>query len=154
MARPPMTNDGRTMTGYPMRSASVSASSIDSAMPPSGCGIPSRSRSAENRVRSSAWSIVSRLGAEQRHPGRAPAGAARLSGVWPPYATTAGSVSGPPRVPPLSNATMLRTLSGSSGSKYRRVDASKSVDTVSGFELTITALQPSRRKTSAAWTAQ
>ena len=40
---------------------------------------------------------------------------------------------------------MLRTLSGSSGSKYRRVDASKSVDTVSGFEFTITALQPSRR---------
>ena len=58
------------------------------------------------------------------------------------------------RDPPLSNVTMLRTLSGSSGSKYRRVEASKSVDTVSGFELTITALQPSRRKTSAAWTAQ
>ncbi len=49
---------------------------------------------------------------------------------------------------------MLRTLSGSSGSKYRRVDASKSVETVSGLELTITALQPSRRSTSAAWTAQ
>ena len=29
-------------------------------MPPSGCGIPSRSRSAEKRVRSSAWSIASR----------------------------------------------------------------------------------------------
>ena len=153
MARPPMTNDGRTMTGYPMRSASVSDSSIDSAMPPSGCGIPSRSRSAENRVRSSAWSIVSRLEPSSGTP-ECTSGAARLSGVWPPYATTAGSVSGPPRVPPLSNATMLRTLSGSSGSKYRRVDASKSVDTVSGFEFTITALQPSRRNTSAAWTAQ
>ena len=49
---------------------------------------------------------------------------------------------------------MLRTLSGSSGSKYSRVDASKSVDTVSGLELTMTALQPAWRSTSAAWTAQ
>ena len=37
---------------------------------------------------------------------------------------------------------MLSTLSVSSGSKYSRVLASKSVDTVSGLELTITALQP------------
>ena len=106
MARPPMTNDGRTMTGYPMRSASVSASSIDSAMPPSGCGIPSRSRSAENRVRSSAWSIVSRLEPSSGTPA-CTSGAARLSGVWPPYATTAGSGHAgradglrPRRVPP------------------------------------------------------
>ena len=48
----------------------------------------------------------------------------------------------------------LRTLSGSSGSKYSRVEASKSVDTVSGFELIMTALQPSLRSVSAAWTAQ
>jgi len=49
---------------------------------------------------------------------------------------------------------MLSTLSTSSGSKYSRVLASKSVDTVSGLELTMTALQPARRRTSAAWTAQ
>ena len=36
----------------------------------------------------------------------------------------------------------LRTLSGSSGSKYSRDDASKSVETVSGLELIITACQP------------
>ncbi len=48
----------------------------------------------------------------------------------------------------------LRTLSGSSGSKYSRDEASKSVDTVSGFELIITACQPLRRSVSAAWTAQ
>ena len=55
-----MTKLGRTMTGYPMRSARVSASSTLWAMPPSGCGMPSRSRSAAKRVRSSAWSIASR----------------------------------------------------------------------------------------------
>jgi len=48
----------------------------------------------------------------------------------------------------------LRTLSASRGSKYSRVEASKSVETVSGFELIITADQPARRSVSAAWTAQ
>src|ERR1035437_769133 len=44
-----------------MRSASASASSIDRAMPPSGCGIPTASTRLAKRMRSSAWSIVSRL---------------------------------------------------------------------------------------------
>ena len=55
-----MTKLGRTMTGYPMRSAIVSASSIERAMPPSGCGTPRRSSSAAKPERSSAWSIASR----------------------------------------------------------------------------------------------
>ena len=46
------------------------------------------------------------------------------------------------------------TLSASSDSKYRRDEASKSVDTVSGLELTMIALRPMRRSASAAWTAQ
>ena len=103
-----------------MRSARVSASSMDSAMPPSGCGMPSRSSSAENRVRSSAWSMASRSEPRSGTPA-ATRDAARLSGVWPPNATTAGSMSAAPAaccpVAPLSNSMMLRTLSGSSGSK-------------------------------------
>ena len=42
----------------------------------------------------------------------------------------------------VSASITLRTLSGSSGSKYSRELASKSVETVSGFELIITACQP------------
>ena len=42
----------------------------------------------------------------------------------------------------VSASMTLRTLSGSSGSKYSRDEASKSVETVSGFELIITARQP------------
>ena len=79
----------------------------------------------------------------------AASGAARLSGVWPPNATTAGD-----RRAGDSASMTLRTLSGSSGSKYSREEASKSVETVSGFELIITACQPSGRSVSAAWTAQ
>jgi hypothetical protein len=81
----------------------------------------------------------------------AASGAARLSGVWPPNATTAGRSPSPSG----DSASMtLRTLSGSRGSKYRRVDESKSVETVSGFELIMTALQPRSRRVSDAWTAQ
>jgi hypothetical protein len=47
-----------------------------------------------------------------------------------------------------------RTDSASSGSKYSRDEASKSVDTVSGFELIMTACQPTARSVSAACTAQ
>ena len=46
------------------------------------------------------------------------------------------------RRPAISASMTLRTLSGSSGSKYSRDEASKSVETVSGFELIITACQP------------
>ena len=46
------------------------------------------------------------------------------------------------------------TLSASSGSKYRREEASKSVETVSGLELIITAALPSSRSVWAACTAQ
>ncbi len=46
------------------------------------------------------------------------------------------------------------TLSASSDSKYSREDASKSVETVSGFELIMMAERPRRRSESAAWTAQ
>ena len=144
-----MTKLGRTMTGYPMRSARVSASSMLWAMPPSGCGMPSRSRSAAKRVRSSAWSIASRSLPRSSTPPAA-SGPARLSGVWPPNATTAGMSS-----PSGDSASITeRTDSGSSGSKYSRDEASKSVDTVSGFELIITACQPAARNVSAAWTAQ
>ncbi len=89
-----MTNDGRTMTGYPIRSASVSASSIECAMPPSGCGMPSRSRRAQKRTRSSAWSIASSDAPRSGTPADARR-AARLSGVWPPNWTKAGSGSAP-----------------------------------------------------------
>ena len=53
-----------------------------------------------------------------------------------------------------SASSRLRMLSTSRGSKYSRVDASKSVETVSGFELTITADQPASRRVAAALTAQ
>ena len=73
-----------------------------------------------------------------------------MSGVWPPNATIAG-IAAPSG---LSASSRLHTLSTSSGSKYRRVEASKSVDTVSGLELTITADQPASRNVAAALTAQ
>ena len=78
-------------------------------------------------------------------------GPARFSGVCPPKATIAGIG----REPSGSSASSrLRTLSTSSGSKYSRVEASKSVETVSGFELTMTADQPASRSVAAALTAQ
>ena len=81
----------------------------------------------------------------------AASGAARLSGVWPPNWMRAGRGGVPAG---LSAATTARTLSTSSGSKYRRDEASKSVETVSGFELTMTACQPMARSVAAACTAQ
>src|SRR4029078_12744785 len=68
-------------------------------------------------------------------------------GSGPPYATTAGKSPTPGGV---SASITLRTLSGSSGSKYSRELASKSVDTVSGLELIITACQPASPNVSAA----
>ena len=65
-------------------------------MPPSGWGMPSRSTIAAKRVRSSVRSIAS-----APMPGRdTPAAsrrAARLSGVWPPNWTSAGSGASPSR---------------------------------------------------------
>ena len=120
-------------------------------MPPSGWGMPSRSSSAEKRVRSSAWSIASR----SEPSSGTPAGGQRRRQVerrLPAERDHRREQGGVVRA--LDTRSMLRTLSGSSGSKYSRVDASKSVETVSGLELIITALQPSRRRVSAAWTAQ
>ena len=107
-------------------------------MPPCGWGIPSRSTRPAKRVRSSARSMVSR-----DRPGRSTPSAtralARFRGVWPPNWTSAGSGASPARVSAWMTSS---TLSASSGSKYSREEASKSVDTVSGLELTMTASQP------------
>ncbi len=59
---------------------------------------------------------------------------ASLMAVWPPNCTTQASG--------FSVAMMLSTLSGFSGSKYRRSPVSKSVETVSGLLLTRMASQP------------
>ena len=135
-----------------MRSARVSASSTLWAIPPSGCGMPSRSSRAEKRTRSSAWSMASRSRAEQRDA----AGGERRGEVERRLAAERDDRRQQRRPRPSGDSASmtLRTLSGSSGSKYSRDDASKSVETVSGFELIITARQPARRSVSAAWTAQ
>ena len=85
--------------------------------------------------------------------GRTPAatsGAARLSGVWPPNWTSAGSgpAAGGLGVDDLQHALRVQRL------EVEPDEASKSVETVSGLELTMTACQPSSRSASAAWTAQ
>ena len=83
----------------------------------------------------------------------------RLIAVWPPNCTIVG-VSAPSPFSlggndiPDSFSMMSRTDSSSSGSKYRRSDVSKSVETVSGFEFTITAATPPRCNAHAAWTEQ
>src|SRR5947199_216633 len=59
MARPPSTYDGRTSTGYPIRSAAARASSTFVAVPFGGCVSPSSRAIASNRRRSSAMSIAS-----------------------------------------------------------------------------------------------
>jgi len=81
----------------------------------------------------------------------------RIHAQWwniAPKRKPAGFHASDPADPSDSAKITDRTLSASSGSKYSRVEASKSVETVSGFELTMTALHPARRSTSAAWTAQ
>ncbi len=86
----------------------------------------------------------------------AASGSARFNGVWPPKATIAGIGEGvaSPAAAKRSASSRLRTLSASNGSKYRRVEESKSVETVSGFEFTMTADQPASRSAAAAFTAQ
>ena len=54
----------------------------------------------------------------------------------------------------VSFSSTSRTDSSSSGSKYRRLDASKSVLTVSGFELIMMLCTPCSRSASAARTEQ
>jgi len=112
--------------------------------------MPSCSTIAAKRVLSSARSMMA-----MSRPGigtpAASSARARPSGVWPPKATNA-RIGGEPSAD--SAAMTSSTLSPSSGSKYRRLDASKSVETVSGLELIMTAAMPWRRSTSAAWTAQ
>ena len=113
--------------------------------------MPSRSSSA--REAGPLLGLVDRLevAAEQRHA----AGGQRRGEVERRLAAVGDDRRQEVRPPSGDSASMtLRTLSGSSGSKYSRDEASKSVDTVSGFELIMTACQPARRSVSAAWTAQ
>jgi hypothetical protein len=73
-------------------------------------------------------------------------GSARLMAVWPPNWTT---------TPLACSSWMIAvTASSSSGSKYRRVLQSKSVLTVSGLLLTMTAATPCARSAIAACTLQ
>ena len=71
---------------------------------------------------------------------------ARRSGVWPPSCTTTPMGR--------STATISSTSSSVSGSKYSASEMSKSVDTVSGLEFTITVRYPSSRNAIAARTQQ
>jgi hypothetical protein len=73
-------------------------------------------------------------------------GSARLMEVWPPNWTTA------PATP--SVRAIASTASRSSGSKYSLSEVSKSVETVSGLELAITARTPASRSAQAACTEQ
>ena len=68
------------------------------------------------------------------------------SGVWPPSCTTT------PRG--CSSRTISSTSSKVSGSKYSLSEMSKSVETVSGFELIMIVLNPSSRNASPARTQQ
>ncbi len=108
MPRPPRTKDGRTRTGYPMRSAIVTASFGVTAVPASACLSPILSRSAEKNFLSSASSIdfgdVPMMGTPWRSRS-----AARLSGVCPPNWTMTPSG--------FSWSQMWSTSSSVSGSK-------------------------------------
>ena len=85
--------------------------------------------------------------AQQRHAASS-SPAASFSGVWPPNWTITPSAAS------RSTSTTARTSSSVSGSKYRRSEVSKSVETVSGLELTITASRPDSRTVIAACTQQ
>ncbi len=145
MARPPSTYEGRTSTGKPIRSATFTASSTERAVPLAGCVMPRRSASASKRPRSSAMSIESGAVPRMGTPA-ASSGLVKRSGVCPPSWTTT----------PLgrSHRTISSTSSNVSGSKYSLSEMSKSVDTVSGFELIMIVLKPSSRNASPARTQQ
>ena len=79
----------------------------------------------------------------------------RLIAVCPPNCTiAAGKTISFSSVTMASFSRMSRTLSSSSGSKYRRSLVSKSVETVSGLELTMMLSMPSSLSAQAAWTEQ
>ena len=86
MARPPSTYEGRTSTGYPMRSRLRWPLRLEVAITPGACGICSSSSSLSKRLRSSARSIDSGEVPMMLTPA-AFSGRARLSGVWPPNCT-------------------------------------------------------------------
>ena len=69
-----------------------------------------------------------------------------LSGVWPPNCTITPSG--------FSTLRISSTSSRVSGSKYSRSEVSKSVETVSGLQLTMMVSNPSSRSCSAACTQQ
>ena len=114
-------------------------------MSPTGCGTPIASSASANRRRSSARSIASTDEPRIATPW-ADSGSARLIAVWPPNCTTAPATS--------SVRATAAAEEASSGSKYRRSDVSKSVETVSGLELTMIALTPTSRSAHAACTEQ
>ena len=145
IARPPRTYDGRSSTGYPTTSATDTASSTLVAVPLGGCVMPSSRVIASKRRRSSAVSIASGDVPRMRTPA-ASSGRVSLSGVCPPSCT----------ITPIgcSRATISRTSSSASGSKYSLSEISKSVETVSGFELTMIVSYPRSRSASTARTQQ
>ena len=69
-----------------------------------------------------------------------------LSGVWPPSCTITPSGC--------SRSTISSTSSSVSGSKYSLSDVSKSVETVSGFELIMIVSYPRSRSAITARTQQ
>ncbi len=77
---------------------------------------------------------------------RPASGSARLMAVWPPNCTIAPATA--------SVRATASTEPMSSGSKYRRSEVSKSVETVSGLELAMMARTPASRSAQAAWTEQ
>ena len=121
-----------------MSSARFLTSAKENPVPDFGCRIPSSSMSLENFFLSSARSIES---------GEVPSilvflplsslwrGSAKLIAVWPPNWSTTPSAS--------SLSMTFITSSTVMGSKYNLVEMSKSVDTVSGLLLTMTASMPS-----------
>ena len=79
----------------------------------------------------------------------------RFIAVWPPNCTIEGGTATPLRSESTASfSRMSRTDSSSSGSKYSLSLVSKSVETVSGFELAITLWMPSSWSAQAACTEQ
>ncbi len=147
---PPRVNDGRMMSGKPMRPARTPAlaSSAVVAKKPLGISSPIRAMAAPKRFLSSAVLIAGSLAPISSTPkrSRVPSSAratARLRPVWPP---TVGSMACG-----RSRSMTLATNSGVKGSMYVRSAISGSVMMVAGFELTSTTSKPSSRRALQAW---
>ena len=108
IARPPSTYDGRTSSGKPISRAARRASSKLRAVPQRGASTPSWARSAPNRRRSSARSMLSGEVPRIFTPRRS-SGIASDSGVCPPNCTITPSG--------FSLSTTSSTSSSVSGSK-------------------------------------